>query len=434
MKITATEYERGLLRWAPIEGIQVFVGTASGEEAGIKWSGPYTESNGAVLGMEISAKVVFRFEGGPRLDPNQFWIKVERTDHGVVNTRVWRGVPNSKPTILRHLPDYGTYHRLVVDAGTLGWDQDLVVREGNVLIRFVTGTVEGELSDELKAVNNPDGTVSLQGAQQTATATGRFIEVVAPGESPDEAELHVHALLGLLALALGQNVLGKTVFSEPWTATPDQQAGAAIALGSEFPRQAAAGEFGGLDGLVGQALGTGRIERARMIGLRWYERGFRAAEPLDMLLSFYIGIEALVAACARDNAPLPVEQQRQAQNDAIVQAVTPLGQAVRDRVSARMRGASTREQFEFYAQTHNLGADDGTNFRNTKDIRDDAVHGDPVAVDMETARKAEQLLRRMLKAELGITGELPWETHPVIYAARLEFSLVDAKNPPTRTP
>ncbi len=434
MKMTAIEYERGLLRWAPIEGMRVFVGTAPAAGADIEWSGPYEDPNGSALGVGIGAKVVFRFEGVAQLDPNQFWIKVERTDHGVVNTRVWRGVPNSKPTILRHLPDFGTYHRLVVDAGTLGWDQDFVVREGNVLIRFVTGTVEGELNDELKAVNNPDGTVSLQGAQQTATATGRFIEVVAPGDSPDQAELHVRALLGLLALALGQNVLGNTVFSEPWTATPDKQAGAAIALGSEFPRQAAGGEFGGLDGLVRQALGTGRIERARLIGLRWYERGFRAAEPLDMLLSFYIGIEALVAACARDNAPLPAEQQRQAENETIVQAVTPLGQAVRDRVSARIRGTSIREQFEFYAQTHNLGAEDVTNFRNTKDIRDDAVHGDPVAVDMETARKAEQLLRRMLKAELGITEELPWETHPVIYAARLEFSLVDAKTPQTPTP
>jgi hypothetical protein len=312
---------------------------------------------------------------------------------------------------------------LVVDAGTLGWDADLVWRRDGVLTRLVTGNIQGETSGGLNPVNSVDGKIALIGNQETVTATGRFIELVTPGDSPEQAELHAHSLLGLLALVLGQNVLGRVLFSEPWFTEPATQLGVAMVLGSEVPRQAAVNEFDRLDALIAEAIRDGQIERARLISLRWYERGFRAREPLDMLLSFYIGLESLVAAFYKARAPLPVEQQREEENQAILNQVRSLGKVVIARVSQRIRGASIREQFEHYAKSHGFAEAELANFAKIKKLRDDAVHGDPVDISSETAREAERLLRIMLKAEFDLTDTLPWEKNQVIFSLSAEFSL-----------
>jgi hypothetical protein len=373
--------------------------------------------------MELGPVVTFRLQGAEGFDVGKLWVKLECVQADVLYTRIWEGVPNGAPVILSHVPDYGNYHRLVVDAGFLGWDTDLVFRYEGVLIRLVTGNIQGEASGGMKPEDTADGKITITGSQETVTANGRFIEVVTPGETPEQAELYAHSLLGLLAIALGQNVLGRIVFSEPWFTEPAKQLGIATILGSEVPRQAAPDEFDPIDTLIEELFKDGQIERARLISLRWYERGFRAKEPLDMLLSFYIGLESLVAAYSKASAPLPVEEAREEENQAILKSVIPLGKAVIARVSQRIRGPSIREQFEHYAKNHGLGAAEIAAFSKVKKLRDDAVHGDPVDTSPETARVAERLLRIMLKSEFQLTSVLPWEKNPVIYTMRVEFSL-----------
>jgi hypothetical protein len=421
--MNAADYARGFLRWKPTDGLQVSVGTGASREAEIEWSEPITDANGSLVPMDIGAVIAFRFNAADRLDPNKFWIKLESVRRDVVHTRIWHGIPNGAPVILSHVPGYGHYRRLVVDGGSLDWDSDCVFREPGFLVRFVTGNIQGEMTDELKPINGLDGKITLQGGQKTAVAKGRFIEVVAQGESAQQAELHAQAVLGLLALALGQNVLGRIVFSEPWYTTPDQQMGDAVAFGSEVPRSAHKSEFDQIGGLIAKLTQPGRIERARVISLRWYERGFRAREPLDMLLSFYIGIESLVAAFCKANSPIPVEAARDEENQAILERVRSLGKVVLARVSQRIRGASIREQFQHYATSWSLAEAETAAFAKVKELRDDAVHGDQVEITPEVARDAERLLRTMLKAEFAITGELAWEKHPVIHSVSIQFSL-----------
>src|SRR5207247_2635310 len=105
-------------------------------------------------------------------------------------------------------------------------------------------------------------------------------------------------------------------------------------------------------------------------------------------------------------------------------------QKVMDRVSNRLRGPSIREQFDFYALKHGLGAEDTSRFDKVKRIRDTAVHGDLVEVTLEIAREAEQLLRAMLKTDFELTEQLPWEKQPLVYGMRLGFALVPADKVP----
>jgi hypothetical protein len=311
----------------------------------------------------------------------------------------------------------------VVNAATLDWERDTIFRQNGILLRFVTGQIEGEARGSLKPISHDDGTFGFQGEQETQTVSGRFIEVVATGNSPDQAEAIAFAILGLLALSLGQNVLGVVLFSEPWSATEAGQDGEAIVPGREFPRKAGGDEIGGLDGRLANLTAQGRIERARLIALRWYERGFRTEDPLDMLLSCYIGMEALVTALAKTDAPIPAETARNNQNEAVINLIGQLGKTVVDRVTFRLRGASMREQFTHYAQSRHLSDAQTQEFVHLKGIRDSAVHGDAVTVDIGTARRAEQLLRSMLKAEFGIPGLLPWEANAAIFLVKVEFSI-----------
>jgi hypothetical protein len=120
----------------------------------------------------------------------------------------------------------------------------------------------------------------------------------------------------------------------------------------------------------------------------------RAEAPLDKLLSFFIGVETLVQAYAKLHTPLPIEQERKKDDDAIVSLAGQLGKKVRDRVARLIRGASIREQFAFFAGEHHLGSEDTSRFDTTKKVRDSAVHGDAVDVTYEIAGDAEHRSER----------------------------------------
>jgi hypothetical protein len=428
MKLTAAEYARGLMSWTPIEGLTIRIGTASKAGDPITWSEALTDPNGSLVPIDIGPTFQLRFEMASHkpIVLAELRTKLERVTDGVVMTRIFHGMPKT-PMILRHVPDYGTYHRLVVDAGTLDWGEDVVFREIGILVRFVTGELEGERISALKAGVDEQGKPTLEGEQGTAKATGRFIEIVTPGPSPQQAEQQAYAALGLLAVGLGPNVIGAVVFSEPWEASPTDQLGAMVAKGTAFARKADAAEIGQVDTLLARLSADGPVARSVVISLRWYERGLRATAPLDMLLSFFIGIETLVSAYAKANAPIPVETARAPENDAIIKKIRTLGQKVVDRVSQRLRGTSNRDQFDFYSQKHGLGAEDTARFDKTKRLRDRAVHGDAVEVTLETAHEAEELLRSMLKGAFDLRNQLPWEKQPLVRGLHLEFALVSAQ-------
>lgn len=435
MRLSADQYARGLLSWTPIQGLEQQIGTATKKGDPIVWSEPMTNPEGSPVLIDIGEEFQLRWNlrSHEPIVLAKMWTRLEQVVKGVVITRVFHGVP-TKAIMLRHVPDYGIYHRLVVDAGTLDWGEDVVFRELGILVRFVRGEVERERSEELRATVTEDGKPALEGKQGTARATGRMIEIVTPGRDAQQAELHAHATLGLLALALGENVLGKIVFSEPWDVSPKEQRGHLHALGAAFARAADKSEIDRIDDLLLRLTTDEPLARARVISLRWYERGLRTTDPLDMLLSFFIGIETLVAANAKANAPIPVEIERKPENDAVVALVKDLGKKVSDRVADRLRGASIREEFAFYVQQRGLGATETSLFDKTKRVRDSAVHGDRIEVTVEIARDAEKLLRAMLKATFGLTTDLPWEKQTRVSGLKLNFQLVPAKEPPAGEP
>jgi hypothetical protein len=169
MRITAVEYSRGLLSWHAVQGLSIRIGTAPDATTAKTWSPPLTDPDGSVVPIELQDKIQFEFglkAPAGVIELATFWIRLERVQKGVVFTRYFHGLPEA-PVILKHLPDYGTYHRLGVDASAMSWEQDLVFRELGILVRFVNGEVEGEAMSDLTPGLSETGDPVLQGEQKT---------------------------------------------------------------------------------------------------------------------------------------------------------------------------------------------------------------------------------------------------------------------------
>ena len=166
MKLTAAEYARGLLSWTPIEGLELQIGTAAKRNDPVTWSPRLTDPHGSPVPVDVGEvfQLQYNMSSPEPIVLAKLWTKLERVTDGVVVTRIFHGMPKT-PVILRHVPDYGTYHRLVVDAGTLDWEEDVVFREMGILVRFVTGELEGERSSDLKATVDEKGAPTLEGEQ-----------------------------------------------------------------------------------------------------------------------------------------------------------------------------------------------------------------------------------------------------------------------------
>lgn len=232
MKIRAADYARGLMQWKPIAGLTARVGTSNKAGEPVVWSEPLTNPEGSMISLDIGETIQFRYDmsGTDPIVRAEFWASIESVNKGAVIARVFHGMPPAPPVVLRHIPGYGYFHRVVVDARTLDWTHDVVFREMGILVRMVTGEVEGERMGNLKGGVDEQGKPVLTGEQGTTSAKGRFIEVVTPGKTAQQAEQHAYATLGLLALTLGDNVLGTVIFSEPWETSPRYQRGEAVAL------------------------------------------------------------------------------------------------------------------------------------------------------------------------------------------------------------
>lgn len=426
MLLTADEYERGLVTWRAQTGVTVELLTHDANGVP-RSSGRLRDPDGSVLPFKLVAPFSYRIglDGeATRVEPG-LWIKLERVNDGVLVTHVW---PTGQT--FRHVPDYSTYHRLVVDASSVDWPGDRVLRHLTLLIRFVTGKVECERTMPFgQMTEEADGNFTLAGGgQETASLDGRFIDIVAPGATPQSAEVNARAVLGLLALIHGPGVLGPVVSSESYDVDEHGQRGrAVIPVAARAGRRIDEAEFEALDRSVDRLTVDGRVERARLLSLHWYERGLRSSDPGDAVLAFFVGIEALVTAYAAEASPLPVEIERRRTYDVLFQLAEPLGPDVVRRLQERLLGPSLTDQFAFYADRRGLGGDAVRTFREIKDIRDRMIHGDSVEVAPLSLGAADRLLRRMLKDQFELRAELAWEQLPSLLAVVLEFAFGHAR-------
>jgi hypothetical protein len=84
------------------------------------------------------------------------------------------------------------------------------------------------------------------------------------------------------------------------------------------------------------------------------------------------------------------------------------------RLQASLGQPSLRERFDFYVESRALEHPAVAKFKDLADARNRAFHGEPAGVTPDIASNTMNLLVAMLKKELGLGFELPWEVGPKV--------------------
>ena len=423
MRLSPEEYQRGLLRW---NDDRVSYWTSTSEEEGIPpdWRGPLTDPNASRVHSPPHRYAQLRAEAAdPGARERALPTRWERLINNTVVTSVWTAAGGQQK--LTHVVGYGFFHRLVIETPFLSWSEDSIVRQGDVVFRLVSGEVTGEEVQPMDQVVAEEGTFSIRGQPSgSSTIQGRFVEIVAPGASAEDAEQRAYALLGLAGLAIGDHVIGNVVFSEPYDVRADGQFGQMrIPVTAKLPREAEASELATVDLLLPLVLADSRMSRARSVALRWYERGIRSEGELDKIIAFFIGVESLVNAFAAEYGPLPEVSERSTRYEEVLRILAQSSDpTTSNQLSQRLLQPTLTERFRFYVARHSWNEDVIDTFRRLARLRNDALHGDVAEPTWEDEQAARDLLRNLLKAELGLLGELP--TVPTITRMAVEYRLV----------
>lgn len=409
MRLTLEAYRRGLLVWEPpdIGEFQIELTRASGLVTLTTLSDP----DGSVLPSGGTSRIGFKVlpeSAASRLSRVR-WINL-------VGTRVWNGGFGGDPdTTLVRIPNYGYFHRLVVDAGLIDWPHDSVLRVGDATVIFINGEVKGEEERAIEEVETTDSGYALTGVIASSTAEGRMIEVVAPGTSPEDAEVHARATLGLIELVLGEAAVRSVKFDEAYEGLPTEQRYVArLPVSPKAPRPISDDEIDQIHDLLPSLFEEDATSLMR--ALHWYQRGLEAATDEEALTAFLVGVETLANTHERKSESAAVLKGQRAEQIGRVWEV--LVQELGRDTAARLRGEFSRlslaERVRAFAEDHGVPSEKIATFGTLNAARNNMLHGRLAEADEQHAYEAEKLLTALLRGRFGVTSSFAWEGAPRI--------------------
>lgn len=427
VKLSTEDYRRGLLHWDIPDAVLCVTSAASPDDRD-EWSEAIAYISGAVAPVPrrqvTRIRVVPRGGPGSTRPPYQIrWESLDLSD-AHITTRVWEDLA-APPRVLPFVPNFGTFHRLVVATPLLAWPEEAILRAGDIVVRLVDGPIVGEQIGGVESVAISATHVQTETEQMgTVRVVGRFVEFTAPGSTPEHAEHAAFALLGYLAVCLGDHAVGEVVFSESYEAGADGvQMSVPVPTVGLAPWPVEAESVGALDQGFPAVAAAVAEEHALAIALRWYEQGVRVRAPLDKLLAFYVGVEAIVTEYGARNGPLPVTEQRREQHGPLLEDLAArVPPDTLNSIKSRLIEPSIMDRFRFYVERRRLDEGLVGTFRKLRDLRNDVFHGAAVVVDIDHAADARRLLGTLVRTELGVPADLPWERSSRILEARVNYT------------
>ncbi len=428
MKLTDAEYQRGLLSWAPSPRAIASVRSMKDGQPD-DWSSPLSDPTGSVVPEVLGTPMQLRFGlAEPAADAMPYPARLERLDpDGAVRTRIWDRYDGDEVQLtLAHVPNYGHFHRIVIAPALLFWDEDVIVRSGDVLIRFVNGVVIGEYVPPMNRVEpTAEGFAITGDPVGTKTLSGRFVDIVAPGATVQEAERRARGAYGLVTLLFGDQAIGQVVLENRLEALPRtrQRCLADLAVtgkpGVALPEEA----FLHLDELVSRLDRLDSIKKHVELALHWYEQGCRADSRLDRFVAFFIGAETLFKGYVKASGGVEAAKGRKSRYEPALRKAFrgTMEQDVLNSLVNHLGRASQREEFETYASARKLAEDLRSRFPRLSRVRNDIVHGDVSEPDPDDVRDIRRLSTTMLKTELRVPFLVPWEQAIGLESIHLPF-------------
>jgi len=199
------------------------------------------------------------------------------------------------------IPALGSFERLVVSTPYVEWNADMIVRTGDVMVRF-TNHVLLERQSPIQIEHGQEQS-SFTFDVSTHRLDGSFVEIIAPEGMGKEREI-AFTVLALLALVVGDAVVGDVVQFDSLSSTP---------LGTEYavrfphlstpsaanrtlrmPLALLPDDLDAFDLLLTRLLDEKELSQDVMLPLRWYERALRTESGVDKMLAAFVGLEALI--------------------------------------------------------------------------------------------------------------------------------------------
>ncbi len=426
MKLSSEQHKRGILTWDASGPIIFNTATADSQSEPPDWSNDLTDSNGSIVeSLPRNLNMLRAKPAKQRTMPGSLSVRWERAGSNSVVTQIWDGDIHSNPTKLRHLPNYGIYHRLVISTPYLGWDDDVTIRAGDSMLRLVTGDLYGESQGTMDVVSIENDEVSITGeASGSSVAQGRFIEIVASGSSPDDAEFQAHSVAGLASAIFGPHAIGDEVFSEPFRAEQGGQFGKFnIPVTALNPREISNSEIDVANDVFEAIIKhDSRMNRALSLALSWLEKSIRASSHFDQFLDLFVAIESLINTFVKEHGPVPIVEERVARFERMLAELKgQFSQSEINTVKQRLTGTSFSERAAHYGSTKGWDDSFANEVRELAKKRNASIHGDSIRIDSEDVNKARDIVMRLIRATIDIDNKFGWESQAQVTGLELEW-------------
>ena len=449
MRLTADEYERGLLSWDATTppGTAILPETISWAEAppagfpdGLTWNGPYTNPNGSIVQSAALQHRQLRVglkTSDPTKTPILRQIRWETPDG------VQLGVESGRaPHFVRVARRPGFACRIAVRprAGSWAIPQVILDMANELRVRFVQGRIRGTSLRPFDHYEIEEGKAILQGGQsEVVELDGTFLEVHATVDQPgltfeDGTELaraNCLAALGLIALVCGEQVLGDIVLEDSVETSADGENGAdKIPVTAVFPNVVGEQQFELVDKSLQWASSSGgdgnRTARGVHLALRWYLKALLADTPFDRFTSCFLGLETLATSYAVDFPPSTRRPEAEKFDDLVAAARASGFEADSQMVNAvksLLNDFPLAAKFARLRQALDSSLGDAKSDLETFDAgraaRNRVLHGEQVEIPHDMASRVRDLLERLIGSLIGTDRA---ERFPTPYFVKLDFA------------
>lgn len=445
MILTEEEYSKGFLDFdasiPPGGEIGVWTRTRGHSDESAEWFGPYTSSSGNKVNSDAQTYMQVRIDLKRGPDPHQSPVlkKIRWERDGL--THIFPGLQgwNGPPRKLSLGRDYGASYRVVYHPSKAVWDNPFVLIDQMVRIRFWNSPITGHRVTGFDDIEiDSDGNAVVEGQVEEVTSEGSVIEILAtvPTENEQEgreqAKAQVEAIVGLLGLWGGEQLLGKIVFEDFYFTTPEDPEQGEIHIPFNAPLPVTVTQDGldvaqsSLDALRSSSIG-GSIGLA----LRWYAKGLSSNSPVDEFISYFVGIEALANGYFDSLEPSPIREQAQELQEYFDSASPEVNGPLRSLALERLTDFPLSTKFDSYAESRfGVDADRSREFRRLNRIRGEILHGKLQDLTMNDLGQTRRLLENHLAAELHLESAVN-ERHdaPTVLQATLRYALIQTARP-----
>ncbi len=414
--LTAEEYAKGFIDFDAVlpEGCTVELWTRTADQPGeeTEWTGPYSTPEGAKVisppKLHMQLRVDLKRGDDPTKTPILKKVRWERDG----KIFIWPGPTgfNGAPGRLSLGRDYGVSYRLVFQPQRASWPEPFAIIGHRARIRFWKGGIKGhKISGFHNAEPTPEGTFSVEGAVEEVEAEGDIVEVLAtiPGnyeeQAKEVAKNQVEAVVGLLALGFGEQILGKPIFAEYYFSGATGEQGdihipvkhlAEVSIDNNLASVADEPLASLYHSTIGHSIG---------MALRWYAAGLNSDSPVDTYIAYFVGLEALASGYFASIDPKPVRKEYAQLEKYFAKAQPAINHRLRDIVLSPIADFPLSMKFkEYWKSRFSQETRESSEFIKLNRLRSKLLHGSARAVTLQQVNSVKTLVEKSLAKELGL--------------------------------